>query len=93
MTNENNLHDLESLLENEILSLTEKSKPLHYKFIEGKFTVGYNKRAKKFFYHLDGMAVEEFETKLELSNAIKGYLPSQNQEIIKSVLKSKLKSH
>ena len=72
MENQYNLQNFESFLEEKILSLTEKSKPLHYKFIEGKFTIGFNKQTKNYYYHLNGMSVEEFETNLELLQAIKG---------------------
>lgn len=67
----NNLQDLET----EILSLNEKStKSFVYKLEYGKFRVGYNKRTKNYYYHIDGMAVEEFDTNLELLEAIKGFL-------------------
>ena len=70
MTKENSFEQLET----EILSLNEKSKKSFvYKLEQGKFRVGYNKRTKNYYYHLNGMAVEEFDTNQELLQAIKGY--------------------
>ena len=70
MTKENSFEQLET----EILSLNEKSKKSFvYKLEQGKFRVGYNKRTKNYYYHLNGMAVEEFDTNQELLQAIKGF--------------------
>ena len=82
--------DLENLFEKEIGSLNHKStKQCIYKLTEGKFATGYNKRTKKYYYHIDGMAVEDFETATELLQAIKGYAGNQTDKIIKEVLKSR----
>ena len=55
---ENPKEALEKLFEQEILALNNKSKPLIYRLEEGKFKVGYNKRNKNFYYHIDGNGVE-----------------------------------
>ena len=83
--------DLENLFEKEIGSLNPKStKQCTYKLTEGKFAVGYNKRTKKYYYHIDGMAVEDFETATELLQAMNGYVGNQNEKIVKEIMKSSL---
>ena len=83
--------DLENLFEKEIGSLNHKStKQCIYKLTEGKFAAGYNKRTKKYYYHIDGMAVEEFETTAELLQAMTGYVGNQTEKITKEIMKSSL---
>ncbi len=83
------LKEIETILHQEILSLNEKSKnTFTYKFVEGKFKVGYNKRSKTYFVHLDGMAVEEMETSELLLESMLGYLPNQTETILIAIIKS-----
>ena len=86
--------DLENLFEKEIGFLNPKStKSFIYKLTEGKFAAGYNKRTKKYYYHIDGMAVEEFDTSTELLQAMKGYAQNQTEKIVKGILKSREVQH
>lgn len=83
---------LETLLEQEILSLNERSKkPFIYQFEEGKLKVGYNKRTQKYYYDIDSMRVEEWDTAEEILACIKGFLWNQNDAIVNEILKIRKK--
>ena len=85
---------LENLFEKEIISLNPKStKSFIYKLTEGKFAAGYNKRTKKYYYHINGMEVEDFDTPTELLQAMKGYSGNQTEKFIKEIMKSREVQH
>ena len=81
---------LEKLFEQEILALNCNHKPLIYRLEEGKFKVGYNKRTKLFYYHIDGNGVEEWGTAQRILECMQGFVWNQSEFIIKAILKSRL---
>ena len=87
---ENTKEALEKLFEQEILALNDKSKPLIYRLKEGKFKVGYNKRRKTFYYHIDGNGVEEWDAAQRILECMQGFVWNQSEDIVKAVLKSRI---
>ena len=88
---ENTKESLEKLFEQEILALNENSKPLIYRLEEGKFKVGYNKRSKTFYYHIDGNGMEEWDTAQRILECMHGFAWNQSEGVIRAVLKSRIK--
>jgi hypothetical protein len=89
MENKYTVQDLEYLLEKEILSLDDKSKPLIYQMREGKMKVYYAKRVQKYCYTIKGMGIEERDTAPEILNCIKGYLNNQTGKSVKHIFKTR----
>jgi hypothetical protein len=80
---------LQTIMEEEILQLNVKSKPLIYHLQEGKFKVGFNKKMNCFYYHLNGMPVEEWDTAAKILECMQGYLTNQSKATIQAFFKSR----